>query len=149
MPRLAVIPPEKMSREQRKVYEESVALGTPNGTSGGPYTAYLEFPFWPLCRQRTHRTNARRNASFGGVCGRTRLGLLATRSVLSLRRSENPVGTTRGRFPETPLPSPSARRSILKLPMLQTTPPAPARLLIFRGRPPFGDSSPSLHPGPE
>ena len=44
MPRLEVIPPERMSPEQRKVYEESVALGTPNGTSGGPYTAYIRNP---------------------------------------------------------------------------------------------------------
>jgi 4-carboxymuconolactone decarboxylase len=33
-----------MSPEQRKVYEESVALGTPDGTSGGPYTAYIRNP---------------------------------------------------------------------------------------------------------
>ncbi len=51
MPRLAVIPPERMSPEQRKVYEESVALGTPNGTSGGPYTAYIRNPEY----MRLHR----------------------------------------------------------------------------------------------
>ncbi len=52
MPRLAVIPPEKMNPEQRKVYEESVALGTPNGTSGGPYTAYIRNPEY----MRLHRS---------------------------------------------------------------------------------------------
>ncbi len=54
MPRLAVIPPERMSPEQRKVYEESVALGTPNGTSGGPYTAYIRNPEY----MRLHRSVA-------------------------------------------------------------------------------------------
>ncbi|SRR5579875_2024024 len=51
MPRLAVIPPEQMNAEQRKVYEESIALGTPNGTSGGPYTAYIRNPEY----MRLHR----------------------------------------------------------------------------------------------
>jgi 4-carboxymuconolactone decarboxylase len=51
MPRLAVIPPEQMNAEQRKVYEESVALGTPDGTSGGPYTAYIRNPEY----MRLHR----------------------------------------------------------------------------------------------
>ena len=51
MPRLAVIPPERMTVDQRKVYEESVALGTPNGTSGGPYTAYIRNPEY----MRLHR----------------------------------------------------------------------------------------------
>lgn len=54
MPRLAVIPPERMSPEQRKVYDESVALGTPNGTSGGPYTAYIRNPEY----MRLHRSVA-------------------------------------------------------------------------------------------
>jgi hypothetical protein len=40
MSRLNVITPERMSPEQRKVYEESVAAGTPTGTTGGPYTAF-------------------------------------------------------------------------------------------------------------
>jgi 4-carboxymuconolactone decarboxylase len=51
MPRLAVMPPEHMSPEQRKAYEESVALGTPNGTSGGPYNAYIRNPEY----MRLHR----------------------------------------------------------------------------------------------
>jgi len=41
-----------MSSEQRTVYEESVALGTPNGTSGGPYTAYIRNPEY----MRLHRS---------------------------------------------------------------------------------------------
>lgn len=54
MPRLAVISPERMSPEQRKVYDESIALGTPNGTSGGPYTAYIRNPEY----MRLHRSVA-------------------------------------------------------------------------------------------
>ena len=54
MARLAVIPPERMSPEQHKVYEESVALGTPDGTSGGPYTAYIRNPKY----MRLHRSVA-------------------------------------------------------------------------------------------
>ena len=64
MPRLAVIPPERMTSEQRKVYEESVALGTPNGTSGGPYTAYIRNPEY----MRLHRgvSSYLRNGSLPG-----------------------------------------------------------------------------------
>ena len=64
MPRLAVIPPERMTSEQRKVYEESVALGVPNGTSGGPYTAYIRNPEY----MRLHRgvSSYLRNSSLPG-----------------------------------------------------------------------------------
>jgi 4-carboxymuconolactone decarboxylase len=64
MPRLVVIPPERMNPEQHKVYEESVALGTPNGTSGGPYTAYILNPEY----MRLHRSvsNYLRNSSLPG-----------------------------------------------------------------------------------
>ena len=61
MSRLNVITPERMSPEQRKVYEESVAAGTPTGTTGGPYTAYIRNPEY----MRLHREVAnylRRNS---------------------------------------------------------------------------------------
>ena len=61
MSRLNVITPERMNPEQRKVYEESVAAGTPTGTTGGPYTAYIRNPEY----MRLHREVAnylRRNS---------------------------------------------------------------------------------------
>jgi 4-carboxymuconolactone decarboxylase len=51
MSRLSTIPPDRMTPEQRKVYEESVAAGTPTGTTGGPYTAYIRVPDY----MRLHR----------------------------------------------------------------------------------------------
>lgn len=44
MSRVNVIPLERMTPEQRKVYEESVAAGTPTGLTGGPYSAYIRVP---------------------------------------------------------------------------------------------------------
>lgn len=52
MSRVSPIPPERMSPEQRKVYDESVAMGTPTGATGGPYSAYIRNPEY----MRLHRT---------------------------------------------------------------------------------------------
>lgn len=51
MSRISVITPEQMKPEQRKVYEESVAAGTPTGVTGGPYSAYIRIPEY----MRLHR----------------------------------------------------------------------------------------------
>jgi 4-carboxymuconolactone decarboxylase len=64
MSRLAIIAPERMTPEQKKVYEESVAAGTPTGATGGPYTAYIRSPEY----MRLHRAvgNYLRNSSLPG-----------------------------------------------------------------------------------
>lgn len=55
MSRLKIITPEQMTPEQHAVYAEAVAAGTPNGTTGGPYTAWIRTPqFMRLHREAGH-----------------------------------------------------------------------------------------------
>jgi 4-carboxymuconolactone decarboxylase len=52
MSRISAIPPDRMTEEQRKVYDESVATGSP---TGGPYTAYIRIPrFMRLNREMSN-----------------------------------------------------------------------------------------------
>jgi 4-carboxymuconolactone decarboxylase len=55
MSRLKIIPPEQMTPAQHAAYAEAVAAGTPNGTTGGPYTAWIRTPeFMRLHRETGH-----------------------------------------------------------------------------------------------
>ncbi|HLH75455.1 MAG TPA: hypothetical protein VKV28_01490 [Candidatus Binataceae bacterium] len=55
MSRLKIITPEQMTPEQHAAYAEAVAAGTPNGTTGGPYTAWIRTPqFMRLHRETGH-----------------------------------------------------------------------------------------------
>ena len=61
MSRISALAPERMTAEQRKVYDESVARGLP---TGGPYTAYIRIPqFMAINREMS---NYLRNNSLSG-----------------------------------------------------------------------------------